>query len=438
MKIAKYLHYIEERGVYLLLFLLPWQTRLFLNSSATEYGQISLYVLDFLLITLILLFVPEFVEGLRNSTKKSLNKWSLGYSMAVLITWSLMSSMWAPDQSVTLFKTLLIFKAVLLFWLVTRTFVSHYKASIAFIAGALVQAGVGIWQFLAQSAQGSKWLGMATHVPATLVASVVEYADERWLRAYGALPHPNILGGLLAVALFVLLGLLLSKHKTTWSPLSETLFFYGSAVVLTAGLFFSFSRSAWLALALGMLLIFISIRSVTTSQRWQLGKVTLVIMVTFTVLTFTYLPLFYTRITGTTRLEHKSTIERIDSALQARSIIHDNWLQGVGAGNYTQVIVRAGASPAPTEFRYIQPVHNTWLLILAELGAIGLALILVTGYGLLVTFRENSFKSSLLHTTPLLALLIISLFDHYLWSLSVGLLLAATTLALSLKSLQNS
>ena len=49
---------------------------------------------------------------------------------------------------------------------------------------------------------------MAVHKAEELGTSVVETvgADglgERWLRAYGGLDHPNILGGILAVALLL-------------------------------------------------------------------------------------------------------------------------------------------------------------------------------------------------------------------------------------------
>jgi len=56
----KLIEKILEGGIYLWVFLLPWQTRLIvspgtLNGDSWEYGTISLYGLDILLFILIIL-----------------------------------------------------------------------------------------------------------------------------------------------------------------------------------------------------------------------------------------------------------------------------------------------------------------------------------------------------------------------------------------------
>ena len=56
-----------------------------------------------------------------------------------------------------------------------------------------------------------------------------------WLRSYGLTFHPNVLGGLLAVAV-LLLSLWLGQKRA-----------FAALVILASGLFLSFSRSAWVA-----------------------------------------------------------------------------------------------------------------------------------------------------------------------------------------------
>jgi hypothetical protein len=77
-----------------------------------------------------------------------------------------------------------------------------------------------------------------------------------------------------------------------------------------------------------------------------------------------------------------------------------------------------------------QPVHNIYLLILAELGIIGFILWLIP---VLFLTKKSSFICSLLF----IVILAISLFDHYFWTLYFGILLFWLTLGLMQKKLDN-
>jgi O-antigen ligase len=131
-----------------------------------------------------------------------------------------------------------------------------------------------------------------------------------------------------------------------------------------------------------------------------------------------------TRIIGVERLEIKSTGERMNYFIQAWQIIKNYPIFGVGLGNYT-LAAHNEINPNLESWGY-QPVHNIYLLILAELGAVGfllwLALIFfiikqlpATRYPLLVTF------------------LAVSLFDHYPWTLYFGIIFFWTIIGLSAK-----
>ena len=59
---------------------------------------------------------------------------------------------------------------------------------------------------------------------------------------------------------------------------------------------------------------------------------------------------------------------------KAKEIIKDNWLIGVGIGNYTFAL---RAKYPEIKVWELQPVHNTYLLILAELGVVGFLFLLL-------------------------------------------------------------
>ena len=73
-------------------------------------------------------------------------------------------------------------------------------------------------------------------------ASVVQLANGlRFVRAYGTLPHPNILGGFVLIALLGPITLFISKKKLNY----PALFLLSLGLIL---LTLTFSRSAWLGM----------------------------------------------------------------------------------------------------------------------------------------------------------------------------------------------
>jgi O-antigen ligase len=97
-------------------------------------------------------------------------------------------------------------------------------------------------------------------------------------------------------------------------------------------------------------------------------------------------------------------------------LIKKNWLFGSGIGNYTKTLaVKEPQRP----WYYLQPVHNTFLLVWAETGIFGL-LFFIALLGFL--FLQSVKKKNILSLSILSILAIIMIFDHYLWSLHFGIL----------------
>jgi O-antigen ligase len=439
---VKRLDKIIEYGLYLLVFLLPIQTRWIikageLNGGYSEYGTISLYGTDILLIILIALFGYSKIGNwkLEIACLRRQGNWKLNYYWWLIAGLELMifiSIFVAPDKLVAIFGYLRFLLGIGLFWLIISANFSRIKLIVSLLLGIMGQAWLGIWQFLAQDSFSCKWLGLAMHHAGSLGTSVVEtLAGERWLRAYGGLDHPNMLGGLLVIGILLTVLLLVINHKfqipnskqITNYKLQITIYFL--LLTFITALFFTFSRGAWAGLLVGLLamLIIAVIRKDLLVQKKILSAVLAGGIMVFVLFT-QYQDLTLTRLSKDTRLEIKSNIERVESFEMAKELIKDNWLLGVGMGNYTKAAHDQITDSQPSYF--YQPVHNVFLLVLAEIGFFGLlfflGFLLLTSYFLLKRFKENQ-GLNIYRFLLIAALVVMFLVDHWWWSLHFGILL---------------
>lgn len=427
---------IVEYGLYLFIFLLPWQTRWiwqpgYLAGGPWEYGTFSLYGVDILLILLIIL--SFFIKG--REAKAIKNIWILILAFLFI---SFLSIFGASNQELGWYAFIRLLEGAAIFWLVWRSQFSLVKAGVAFASAGFIQSGFAIYQFFSQSSPAFKWLGLASQDPGVLGDFVVGTNTGRFLRAYGSLPHPNMLGGFLVMAIIILLGLyfyLNHSQSSRWFLLKDLLIII-SLVVITFGLLLTFSRSAWLALAVALAILFlVNIFRKRKLQVWLLAKATIV-MLLVAVMTFVMIPeLFETRALGQVRLEIKSTQERIAYYSDAKKLIEKNWLKGVGVGNYTQAVYNQIDS-----FREswdYQPVHNIYLLVGTETGIFGLIVFLLLLFEIIKNIIFKISRSGdwfLVNSSILIAFLVIGFFDHYFWTLSFGIWLFWLALGIQIKA----
>ena len=214
----------------LFLFLLPWQTRwivhdVSIGGALTEYGRLSIYLMDVVLIGYLTLAVAAWKKGtLKRALKQPIFR-TIAFSGVALTVWAYLSILSAPSPLVALFGAMHLDLAIgfLLVALLDKG-VNVGRTVIVLILGMLVPSGLGWWQAAIQSVDASTLFGMALQDPSVLGTSVIEHANGRWLRAYGSFPHPNILGGFAAFALlltFQMLATKLAKREQTligWRP----------------------------------------------------------------------------------------------------------------------------------------------------------------------------------------------------------------------------
>lgn len=351
----------------------------------------------------------------------------VSFLLMALVLLSTCSVLWSSDWHVSLFVAIH-FWSVLFLAFSLRAWPSTWKAIMFGLCAALsIELITGFTGFAQQSTAflgplDMEWPGMLD--PSIRGASVVQLADGwRILRAYGTLPHPNILGGF---ALFTLLGpgsLFLLNKK----PNYLSLILYSLGVILIV---LTFSRAAWLGL--------IAFVSVLIFKSYQLDRRRLYLLITVSALVavFTMYPmreLIFTRVSNAPiPTEQLSTFGRGWLNEQALRIFQQHPLLGVGIGSFILKL-----STYAVEGALIEPVHGIPLLIASELGIVGL----FTLVGLSITIMLMIFKAktpkSILASATLVGLGVISLFDHYLWTLAPGRMMLGLALGLWMGQISN-
>jgi O-antigen ligase len=248
-------------------------------------------------------------------------------------------------------------------------------------------------------------------------ASIVQLPDgESFLRAYGTLPHPNILGGFTLVLLLGPITFFIRKER----PNNLALLLLMPGISLLA---LTFSRSAWLAVIVFSLVLLW--KSKYFDGR-RLALLLIIIAISFIVTLLPYRQLVQARTTGaTSHSEEFSFIGRAWLSQEALRMIGEHPFTGVGIGSFiTELAKRAG------EGYVIEPVHNIFLLAGAELGILGLLLAIALSIFFLYRLFKAQNPNAILAGATLTGLGVIGFFDHYLWTLASGRLMLGLVIGL--------
>jgi O-antigen ligase len=253
------------------------------------------------------------------------------------------------------------------------------------------------------------------------------------LRPYGTLPHPNVLAGYLLI-MVILISFSSAKETSKYRKILEV-----SALLLgSICIILSFSRLVILLLCFITVMFLITniVRKTKANglqKQSNIGKYSLILLVilagTFFIFRQLFLQLFYRF--SQTSVREESFIQRKDLIQNAITIISKHPLFGVGLHNFLPALSQIRSPLSPTF--YLQPVHNIFLLWIAETGLVGFIFLIIF---LIKTIRQLlSLLSQRNPATKTLLLLFISLlilgsFDHYLLTLQQGQLLASLVLGM--------
>lgn len=337
-----------------------------------------------------------------------------------LVFLCLLSTGWSRDGRISLYLSLHLLLMLLLI-LSLRDWSSALKPALFGLCMALGIAIItGFAGFALQSTAFLKELDLqwpGSLEPSIQGASVVQLADGlRILRAYGTLPHPNILGGLTLFSLFGPAGLFLLGRKANY----PALMLFSLGVIL---LIVTFSRSAWLGLLGALLLLF------WKHKAFDRGRLTLLIvtcLLTAGLALYSLRDLVWTRVSNPPiATEQMSTFGREWLTRQAYDVLRAHPWTGIGVGSFVLHLAESTAEGA-----LIEPVHSVPLLLGTELGMPGLLLILGVFMVIALHIYKAQTPRAVLTSGIIAGLGIISLFDHYLWSLAPGRALLGLALGL--------
>lgn len=253
------------------------------------------------------------------------------------------------------------------------------------VPGLAVNGLLAIAQSVHQNPLGLSWLGEPDTLRTMSPTPVILVHGTRLLRAFGLLPHPNALGGLLAAALPLVAGLLLhpaavdGAARTSlkrWAYAMRDAFLLLSAALMLAGVVLSFSRSAWLGLLCGGLYLiawhFIGHRHAILApyRRRAVLLIGAIGLVTAGLFMAEWSAVSVRLQPASNRMEQTSIEQRLSLLDLSFRVITWRPVTGVGGDNY---VLAANRFLSPSQRSQITdvPVHNTYLLAEAELGPLG-------------------------------------------------------------------
>ena len=402
--------------------LIPWHAIVIIRDTLIagekwQYGTIGIYLGDLILCAAIALVLVAYHTDMRTLYKKHTMR---AVPLLLCAVWCACSALWSADALLSLTTALRLLLAIALASAVCVIARPHILVW-AFIVGAAVQATLGIWQFATQTPlPASSLLGVAAYDVTWGGNATITTTSGRWLRAYGAMPHPNILVGYVAIALCLMPFLLPSAPPRTRGLL------IGIGALLFLALLCTGSRSALFALLVGGMLIALRARHHFTAHRATIALFCSALLLTTILFGYAYRDISTTRTIHSTTVATNALHDRLSYTQHARALIALHPLRGVGIGTYTLTARNTLAPDAP--MWQLQPVHNIYLLILAEIGLIGVALFLWALWSLCAHAIHTPRKSTLIAAAA--ALLCIGFFDHWPWTAHVGITTAALCIGL--------
>lgn len=359
-----------------------WPFFSFIYSLKIDYLAVTVYFWDLLVyglwfivlyrkialngkaLTVLLIFLISVVTSMFFS-----DNWQVGISRLVNLIPAGLFGLYISSKEISFIKKLLIK------YLPYTLLGSAILALLQFISGS----SIGLWIL------GERDFDLSTPSIATF-----NWYGQIFLRPYATFSHPNVLSAYMLLASLILL--FLTGFRKGYSV------FVQSLSVIT--ILISFSRSS--IAVLGVLGFFVLRK-----------KIIYLILVAILVL-----PFLYIRFESALNFDQISITRREELAETAWTITKKSPIVGIGLNNYIPTAATSVFLSGTN--RFLQPVHNIFLLTLSETGLIG---IVGFGFFLLSPLFFYSDKCLLSKSQIVAFLLVVSflgMLDHYFLTLPQG------------------
>jgi hypothetical protein len=402
---------------FLLLFLLPtqlgkhfWPSSSLVFGIRVDYLSPTIYLTDILLFLVLGLWIIENLKGLKKIKKQKFRSAFLIFLFSIFL---ILNCLFAKNKEAAFYKLFKFFEFFLFGFYIFKEKISFKDCSLPILFSLFYSSLISIFQFFNQSSLGEVfyWLGERNFNIQTPGISLGDFFGKLFLRPYGTFSHPNSMAGFFLVSSIFVLFADFGKSFLLKGLKLLTLFFGFLAII------FSFSQAVWLVGFLLGVWYFALLKIKKLRENSFFRKIFnpsyFFLILFFLVFVFSFFRFF----------EDESFVKRVQLIEVAILMIKNNLIAGVGLNNF---VFRLPDFWQTGSLRFLQPVHNIYLLVFAETGLVGLVCFF---WFLFLTFRKSLFLPRALFIS-LIIILSLGLFDHYWLTLQQNQLLAVLVFGL--------
>lgn len=379
-----------------------WPAWSYVYGLRVDYLSPTIYLTDLLLV--VILF-PN-LKNLKNIFLTALSSPAKGRNHLVVggvfVLINIYFSVSPPVAVISWLRILLLIN--LAFWITDQPFNRLTYLFLGLASGVIITVTLALLQFAGQSSLGgiTYWLGERRFDITTPGIARLNLFGHLLLRPYSTFGHPNVLAGFCLLVYF-----LFSRIYSLRSKLLISLAIPFSVL----GIFLSFSKTA----------IF-TIIFLVTCRFLKLKSKTIIFLAIAIFVIFTLLP-----VVTTSGIFGRSLLDRNFLVQESIIMITKSPFTGVGLGAFTSAQGKLGLG-LQGSFIYLQPVHNILLLLLSELGILGLVICFFVIRKLVINQKLEIKNLSFI----LSAVILTGSLDHYWLTLPQPRLLLAVVLGLIL------
>ena len=398
-----------------------WPDWSFVYGLRLDYLSPTIYFTDILILLIFIFSLPRFLYELKQIQKKYL------FGFLLLLLSFLVGLMEAKNYWVGIYGIIKFLEFSFLVYFVAKNYKSLNRVILfcCFLLSITVETLLTFLQYLNQGSIGGIFYlfgerAFNAETPGIANASI---NGQLFLRPYATFSHPNVLAGFLVLSMLFLFLFSFKNQRLK-------IFVFLGSFLGTAALLATLSRTAILLWLIYLIVLFgLWVFEKYKKRKFNSQQLTLSMLIFAAITIFVILQNnFILQRFLTTRLSDESLIQRQELVAESLNMFWKNPVLGIGVNNYfnnLNIISSKGNT------FLIQPVHNIFLLTLAQTGLIGFCFMLLIFIKSCVTaLNKKQIRKYLL--MAIFAIIFLGMFDHYFLTLQQGQLLFALVIGFSL------
>lgn len=368
---------LEDALLFLTLLFLPtqlgkhfWPSFSYVYSIKIDYLSPTVYFWDLLVVSLLAIFM---LQG------KKINRLALNLFLFFILT-----SVFSLGQTGLARLEQYLICGLFGVYLASINIKNNLKVFFYSVSlSVIVESFLALGQFISGHTLGFWILGERTFSISTPAIAKFDFYGVEFLRPYGTFPHPNVLAAFMILGILILLLMRQKNHFVYWLAVI--------VILLTV------SRTALAAGFLSAILLL--------PKRF---------LIWFLILVGILSPIIYTRFSSLFNYDYLTLLRREDLAGIALNLFSKSPFTGVGLNNF---IPFAADQLLVGPSRFLQPVHNIFLLQLSETGILGLlGLLALVEVPIWLSFKNKSKILLVIWAV----IIFLGMFDHYFLTLPQG------------------